>query len=143
MPTCIHGDVCRAWMMSDRTRGNAPLVCTCPNGCKFFEEKYEPAEPKGWMAENCDETYRCMLHSYQEVNDFIKGWNRAINNFGAVSLKDLKNYFESATNYDERFVGWTFKLTDDMFIVDSLKGKHHPKHRILLYLQCPEPIDNQ
>lgn len=39
MPTCIHGDVCRAWMMSDRTRGNAPLVCSCPNGCKFFKAK--------------------------------------------------------------------------------------------------------
>lgn len=37
MSACVHGDVCRAWMMSDRTRGNAPLVCTCPNGCKFFE----------------------------------------------------------------------------------------------------------
>lgn len=37
MPACIHGQVCQAWMMSDRTRGNAPLVCTCPNGCKFFE----------------------------------------------------------------------------------------------------------
>lgn len=37
MPTCVHGDVCRAWMMSDRTRGNAPLVCSCPKGCKFFE----------------------------------------------------------------------------------------------------------
>ena len=40
MPTCVHGDVCRAWMMSDRTRGNAPLVCTCPNGRKFFEAKF-------------------------------------------------------------------------------------------------------
>lgn len=40
MPTCVHGDVCRAWMMSDRTRGNAPLVCSCPNGCKFFEAKF-------------------------------------------------------------------------------------------------------
>lgn len=39
MPTCVHGDICRAWMMSDRTRGNAPLVCTCPNGCKFFRPK--------------------------------------------------------------------------------------------------------
>lgn len=37
MSTCIHGDVCRAWMMSDRTRGNAPLTRSCPNGCKFFE----------------------------------------------------------------------------------------------------------
>ena len=39
MPTCVHGDVCRTWMMSDRIRGNAPLVCTCPNGCKFFRPK--------------------------------------------------------------------------------------------------------
>ena len=44
MPTCIHGDVCRAWMMSDRTRGNAPLVCTCPNGCKFFQAEFEHTE---------------------------------------------------------------------------------------------------
>lgn len=44
MPTCIHGDVCRAWMMSDRTRGNAPLVCTCPNGCKFFQAEFKHTE---------------------------------------------------------------------------------------------------
>lgn len=140
MPTCIHGDVCLAWMMSDRTRGNAPLDFDCPNGCKFFEKKYNFTEPKGWIAENRDETYRCMLYSYQEVNDFIEGWNRVIKDFRAVSLRDVKDYFESSTTYSDRFVGWTFKLTYDMFINDPLKGKHHPRHRILLYLPCPEPI---
>lgn len=40
MPTCVHGDVCRTWMMSDRTIGNAPLVCTCPKGCKFFKAEF-------------------------------------------------------------------------------------------------------
>ena len=44
MPTCVHGDVCRTWMMSDRTRGNAPLVCTCPNGCKFFQAEFKHTE---------------------------------------------------------------------------------------------------
>lgn len=44
MSTCIHGDICRAWMMSDRTRDNAPLVCTCPNGCKFFQAKFKHTE---------------------------------------------------------------------------------------------------
>ena len=31
-------------MMSDRTRGNAPLVCSCPNGCKFFKAKFNHTE---------------------------------------------------------------------------------------------------
>ena len=44
MSTCVHGDVCRAWMMSDRTRGNAPLDCTCPNGCKFFQAEFKHTE---------------------------------------------------------------------------------------------------
>lgn len=44
MPTCVNGDVCRAWMMSDRTRGNSPLVCSCLNGCKFFELKFTHTE---------------------------------------------------------------------------------------------------
>lgn len=37
-------NVITKWMMSDRTRGNAPLVCTCPNGCKFFQAKFKHTE---------------------------------------------------------------------------------------------------
>lgn len=40
MAICVHGDVCRAWMRSDRTIGNYPLSMNCPHNCPFFEEKY-------------------------------------------------------------------------------------------------------
>lgn len=79
MPTCIHGDVCRAWMMSDRTRGNAPLVCTCPNGCKFFQAEFKHTEvverrysttPVGYVEKttttwsSVDGAYKCVPKSY-------------------------------------------------------------------------------
>lgn len=79
MPSCIHGDVCRAWMMSDRTRGNAPLVCTCPDRCKFFQAEFEHTEvverrsfsgPYGYVEKttttwsSVDGTYKCAPKSY-------------------------------------------------------------------------------
>ncbi len=39
MAICVHGDVCRAWMGSDRTIGNYPLSINCPYNCPSFEEK--------------------------------------------------------------------------------------------------------
>lgn len=69
MQTCVHGDICRAWMMSDRTRGNAPLVCTCPNGCKFFEAKFSN-KSIGLCRENynyleqLNGAYRCAPNAY-------------------------------------------------------------------------------
>lgn len=41
MTICVHGDVCRAWMHSDRTSGNYPLSMMCPYNCIFFEEKIQ------------------------------------------------------------------------------------------------------
>lgn len=42
MPSCVHGDVCRAWMY--RTGHKSPLVCTCPNRCEFFQAKFKHTE---------------------------------------------------------------------------------------------------
>ena len=42
MSTCVHGDVCKTWMY--RTGHKTPLVCACPNGCKFFLEEFKYTE---------------------------------------------------------------------------------------------------
>lgn len=36
MATCIHGNVCKAWM--SRTESVAPLSSKCPYRCEYFEE---------------------------------------------------------------------------------------------------------
>ena len=37
MTTCIHGDVCREWML--RVERLAPLSPICPEGCEHFRKK--------------------------------------------------------------------------------------------------------
>lgn len=69
MPSCVHGNVCRAWM--NKTNSFAPLSQYCPE-CVYFKLKNDVSDPHNTIDEVIDEL-NLIARLMKGDNTFYKG----------------------------------------------------------------------